>query len=129
MVQNIIIIDDNQTNIKLATMVLSKEGYNVYSVLSVKEGLELMKIHNVSLILMDAMMPEVDGYDGIKLIRADDRLKSIPILMVTAHYAENYNEEKAIEAGADDYLAKPYNIKDLIAKTKKLTNINKSVEK
>ncbi|MFA6138018.1 MAG: response regulator [Sulfurimonas sp.] len=128
MAQNIIIIDDNPQNIKVAKLVLSKEGYNVYSELSVKDGLKMMKIHKMSLVLMDVMMPGIDGFDGVRLIREDESLRLIPIIMVTALSTKD-DVIKALKAGADDYLAKPYNIKDLVAKTKHLTNISAFIEK
>ena len=128
MAQNIIIIDDNPHNTKLAKLVLSKEGYNVYSELSVKDGLNSMKMHKMSLVLMDVMMPGIDGFEGVRLIREDENLRLIPIIMVTA-LSTKEDVLKALKAGADDYLAKPYNIKDLVAKTKHLTNISAFIEK
>ncbi|MFA6196272.1 MAG: response regulator [Sulfurimonas sp.] len=128
MAQNIIIIDDNPHNIKIASMVLSKEGYKVYSELSVQDGLRVMKTHKMSLVLMDAMMPNIDGFEGVKLIKADENLRLIPIIMVTA-LSTKEDVLKALKVGADDYLVKPYNIKDLIIKTKHLTNISAFIEK
>lgn len=128
MAQNIIIIDDNPHNIKIASMVLSKEGYNIYSELSVEDGLKVMKTHKMSLVLMDAMMPNIDGFDGVRLIKADENLRLIPIIMVTA-LSTKEDVLKALKVGADDYLVKPYNIKDLVIKTKHLTNISAFIEK
>ncbi|MDO8455271.1 MAG: response regulator [Sulfurimonas sp.] len=128
MAQNIIIIDDNPHNIKVASLVLSKEGYNVYSALSVKEGLHVMKTYKISLVLMDINMPKIDGFEGVKLIKMDEQLRYIPILMVTALSTKD-DVIKALKAGADDYLVKPYNIKDLVTKTKHLTSISAFIEK
>lgn len=119
MTKNIIIIDDNLDNIKLASLVLKKEGYNVFSALCVKDGIKIMKEHKVSLILLDIMMPDIDGIHGIRLIKKEDELKNIPILMLTAISTKDY-VLKALDAGADDYLAKPYNLRILVKKTKKL---------
>ena len=128
MAQNIIIIDDKPDNIKVALLVLSKEGYNVFSAISVKEGMEIMKKHRMSLVLMDVMMPVINGFEGVKLIKKDKELRRIPILMVTA-LSEKDDVMQAIKVGADDYLVKPYNINDLSEKTKYLTNISAFVEK
>jgi len=128
MAQNIIIIDDKLENIKVASLVLSKEGYNVFSGFSVKEGLTLMKKHKMSLILMDVMMPDIDGFKGVQLIKEDKNLRCIPIIMLTA-LSEKNHVIKAIKVGADDYLTKPYNIKDLVEKTKRLTNISAFIER
>lgn len=128
MAQNIIIIDDNRDNIKLASLILQKEGYTVFSELSVKDGIKTMKEHRMSLILLDIMMPDIDGLAGIKLIKQDDELRCIPILMITAISTKDY-VLKALDAGADDYLSKPYNIKDLTVKTKHLLTISTFVKK
>jgi DNA-binding response OmpR family regulator len=128
MAQNIIIIDDNPQNIKVAELVLSKEGYKVYSEMSVMGGLHIMKMHKMSLVLMDVMMPGIDGFEGVRLIKEDENLRLIPIIMVTALSTKS-DVVKALKAGADDYLAKPYNIKDLVAKTKHLTSLSGFIEK
>jgi DNA-binding response OmpR family regulator len=128
MAQNIIIIDDNRDNIKLASLILQKEGYTVFSELSVKSGIKTMKEHKMSLILLDIMMPGVDGLEGIKLIKEDEELRCIPILMMTAISTKDY-VLKALDAGADDYLSKPYNIKDLTGKTKHLVSISTFIKK
>lgn len=120
MSKNIIIIDDNLDNIKLASLVLKKEGYNVLSALCVKDGLKTMREHRVSLILLDIMMPGIDGITGIKLIKEERDLRNIPIIMLTAISTKDY-VLKALNAGANDYLAKPYNLQRLVEKTKKLT--------
>lgn len=128
MAKNIIIIDDNPNNIKLASMVLQKEGYTVFSDLCVKEALKTMKLHRMHLVLMDIMMPEINGIEGVKLMKQDSTLRHIPILMVTALSSKS-DVVKALQAGADDYLVKPYNIKNLVVKTKSLTNISAFIEK
>lgn len=128
MAQNIIIIDDNQDNIKLASLILLKEGYNVFSALCVKDGIKTMKEHGVSLILMDIMMPYIDGIEGIKHIKQEEELRYIPILILSAISTKEY-VLKALNAGADDYLAKPYNLKDLVAKIKELITINAFIGK
>lgn len=128
MAQNIIIIDDNLDNIKLASLVLKKEGYNVLSALCVKDGIKTMHEHKVSLIMLDIMMPDIDGFEGIKLIKEEENLRHIPILMLTAISTKDY-VLKALNAGADDYLAKPYNLKHLVSKTKNLIYISTFIEK
>lgn len=121
--KNIMIIDDEPDNIKVASLVLKKEGYKVFSRQSVREGLEVMKEHRMSLVLMDAMMPDINGFEGIKLIKEDKNLRCIPILMLTALSAKD-DVIKAVKNGADDYLVKPYNIQDLIIKVKNLVAIS-----
>lgn len=128
MAQNIIIIDDNHDNIKLASLILQKEGYNVFSELSVRKGIQTMKEHRMSLVLLDIMMPDINGLDGIELIKNEQELRCIPILMLTAISTKDF-VLKALKAGADDYLAKPYNVKDLTQKSKHLLGISTFIEK
>jgi DNA-binding response OmpR family regulator len=126
--KNILIIDDNSENIKLASMILKKEGYSVFSGLSVDDGLKILRKTSISLILMDIMMPFVDGIAGVKIIKKDKKLKCIPILMLTA-VSDMDNVLNAINAGADDYLVKPYNIKDFTTKVKNLSNISMFIQR
>lgn len=119
----ILIIDDNEDNIKLASKILKKEGYSVLSAFSVIDGLKILKENTISLVLMDIMMPVIDGISGVKIMKKDNDLKCIPILMLTA-ISEKSNVINAINAGADDYLTKPYNIKDLTTKVKNLSTIS-----
>lgn len=114
----IIIIDDNLDNIKLASMILKKEGYTVLSALSVIDGIKAMKEHKISLILLDIMMPDIDGINGLKLIKKEKDFRDIPIIMLTAISTKDY-VLKALNAGADDYLAKPYKLQTLVEKTKR----------
>lgn len=124
---NIMIIDDNRDNIRLATMVLKKEGYSVFSALSVMEGIEIMRQLNISLIILDIMMPDIDGISGINLIKQEKELESVPILMLTAISTRDY-VLKAFNAGANDYMKKPYNLDTLVSKTKNLINTDEIIE-
>ena len=126
--KNIIIIDDTPDNIKVASLILNKEGFSVYSALSVKQAFKIMQKHKMSLVLMDAMMPDIDGFEGVELIREFRSFRCIPVLMVTA-LSEKEDVVKAIKSGADDYLTKPYNTCDLVDKVKSLTKISAFIER
>jgi CheY-like chemotaxis protein len=85
----------------------------VYNAENGKEGIEVLKkTPGVEIVLMDIMMPELDGYDTIRIIRGQEQFKDLPIIAVTAK-AMKEDREKCLEAGASDYIAKPVNVEQL----------------
>jgi signal transduction histidine kinase/ActR/RegA family two-component response regulator len=112
--KKVLIVDDDIRNIFALTSALEREGLIV---LHAENGLDAMEALNrhpeISLILMDLMMPELDGYDTIRLIRGQKRFRDIPIIGVTAR-AMKGDRDKCLEAGASDYLAKPVNVQQLL---------------
>src|SRR5215217_8770072 len=102
----ILIVDDLPQNIRLLEAVLTPRGYDVASAASGAEALERVAAGGVGLVLLDILMPEMDGYEVCRRIRADEASRFLPVVMVTA----SGEQEKlaAIEAGADDLIAKPF---------------------
>lgn len=110
----IIIIDDDKRNIFALSMVLKSRGFNCLSAQSFKEGLEILEQNPVlKLVLMDMMMPEIDGYQGIALLKNYENLKDLPVIAITAQ-AMTGDKERCMEAGADGYISKPVNIDHLM---------------
>ncbi|MCG8379086.1 MAG: response regulator [Proteobacteria bacterium] len=102
----ILIVDDEQTNIKVLADILS-DTYNISVALSGKEALQLIKSGlNPNLILLDVMMPEMDGFSVCKELKADKKTNEIPIIFVTA-LDDEINEEIGLKLGAVDYIYKP----------------------
>lgn len=95
-------------------------GYEVSLAENGEEGLKILREERFDLIIMDAMMPVMDGYEATRQIRADARLKSIPICFLSAR-ALPQDRERANEVGANDYLIKPFEIDRLVAMVKKWT--------
>lgn len=93
-------------------------GYQVAYAENGQEALEKLKSNLPDLILMDALMPVMDGFEATHLIKADPRLKNIPVVFLTA-LAGPGDKEKAIASGAEDYLVKPFEVADLISLIKK----------
>ncbi len=120
--KEILIIDDDSKNIFALSAVLKARKYGCLSALSAKEGLSLM-VHNpnIGVVLMDMMMPEMDGYEAISLMKSDDQLKDIPVIAVTAQ-AMTGDRQKCLEAGADGYISKPVNVDELLQLLNEILN-------
>ena len=102
----ILIVDDNLINLKLAKILLSIEGYEIRTATDAKEALNILETFKPKLILMDIQLPEIDGLELTRQLKADQRYKNIIILALTA-YAMKGDKEKALQAGCDGYIAKP----------------------
>jgi CheY-like chemotaxis protein len=108
--KNILIIDDDSRNIFALSAVLRARGYTVYSAASVSEAVELIRSGNgIGIILMDMMMPDMDGYEAIPRIKNLPEVEVMPIIAVTAQ-AMKGDRERCLDAGADDYLSKPVDV-------------------
>ncbi|WBB61749.1 HAMP domain-containing protein [Streptomyces sp. WMMC500] len=113
--RQVLIVDDDIRNVFALTHMLGRVGISVKYAENGREGLELLdRWPEISLVLMDIMMPEIDGYEVIRTIRATPRLAGMPIIALTAK-AMPGDREKAIEAGADGYVPKPVNVDRLLA--------------
>ena len=110
-----LIVDDDIRNIFALASALEQHGMNVLTAESGKDGIELLKNNSdVDVVLIDIMMPELDGYDTIRIMRQLERFKDLPIIAITAKAMQG-DREKCIEAGATDYLAKPVNTEQLMS--------------
>ena len=107
--KTVLIVEDNELNMKLFHDLLDAHGYNILQTKDGMEALDIAREHHPDLILMDIQLPEVSGLEVTKWIKEDDNLKSIPIIAVTA-FAMKGDEEKIREGGCDDYFAKPISI-------------------
>jgi len=104
----ILVVDDNEMNRDLLTRRLGLKGYEVLTAHDGLSALEILKSHRVDLVLLDIMMPNLDGYQVLENIKADEYLADLPVIMITA-VDEIDSAVKCIEMGADDYLTKPFN--------------------
>jgi CheY-like chemotaxis protein len=115
----ILIIDDDPRNIYALKMVLKARGYNCETATNFDDAVEILKSgKDVKLVLMDMMMPDVDGYESIAHLKSSEEFKNLPIIAVTAQ-AMAGDKEKCLEAGADGYVSKPINIDHLLVFTDK----------
>jgi CheY-like chemotaxis protein len=106
----ILLIDDDTRNIFALSAVLRSRGYKVITAASAQEGIDTMrKESGIAVVLLDMMMPDMDGYEALRIIKAEDMLSKIPVFAVTAQ-AMVGDQERCLEAGADKYLAKPVDV-------------------
>ena len=119
MAEKILIVDDDVDTLKLVGLMLQKQGYQIIAANSGMQGLSLAEAENPDLILLDVMMPEMDGYEVTKRLRANKLTANTPILMFTAK-TQLDDKVTGFEAGADDYLTKPTHPTELSAHIKAL---------
>jgi CheY-like chemotaxis protein len=113
--RTVLLVDDDSRNIFALSSVLERRGMRVLTATTGREAIELMEsTPNLAIVLMDIMMPEMDGYQTIEKIRENPDYRRMPIVALTAK-AMKGDREKCLEAGASDYLAKPVNVEQLLA--------------
>lgn len=111
----ILIVEDDEKNLKLFRDLLQVSGYTTLEATDGEQGVELAREEKPDLMLMDIQMPVMDGLEATKLLKNDDVTKDIPIVALTA-YAMQGDEEKMREAGFDGYISKPIDIKGFLKK-------------
>lgn len=124
--KNILIVDDNSTNILLMAAILEEEGFkNIVSASSAIEAYDILETQNINVILMDIVMPEIDGLEATEAIRSNQKYDQTPIIMVTA-IDDDETLKRSFDLGAVDFVRKPVNKVELIAR---LTTTLQSQEK
>jgi CheY-like chemotaxis protein len=111
---DILIVEDNPVNQKLIAFLLTRAGYTYEVAENGAIALEKLERNQFKLVLMDMMMPVMNGYDATRAIRANPKIKQVPIIALTAN-AMKGEDEKCREAGCNDYLAKPYSKDQILA--------------
>ena len=114
---NVLIVDDVVENIQIAMNILREENYNFTFALSGEEALSLIQSNKYDIILLDIMMPNMDGYTVCQQIKKDENSKDIPIIFLTAK-ADIDSISKGFELGASDYLIKPFHAEELLARVR-----------
>ncbi len=113
--QKILVVDDERDIVDLISYCLTKEGYQVYQAYNGKEGIEVAKQVNPDLIILDVMMPEMDGIEACRLMRSMPEFKQTFMVFLTAR-SEEYSEIAGFNVGADDYIAKPIKPRALMSR-------------
>jgi len=118
----VLVVDDTERNVKLLADLLTFKGYAVVTASGGKEALERIAAEQPDLVLLDVMMPDMNGYDVCRKIREAPATATLPVVMVTALDPAN-ERVKGIEAGADDFLSKPINQAELLARVRSLLRV------
>ena len=113
--KRILVIEDTEDNRQIIRDLLSSVGYELIEAVDGAEGVAKAQCHHPDLILMDIQLPQIDGYEATRRIRAIPELAGVPIIAVTS-YALSGDEAKTREAGCDGYVAKPFSPRQLLAK-------------
>ncbi len=119
--KTVLVVEDNELNMKLFHDLLEAHGYNI---LQTKDGMDALRIareHKPDLILMDIQLPEVSGLEVTKWLKEDEDLKSIPVIAVTA-FAMKGDEEKIREGGCEAYIAKPISVTNFLETVRRFLN-------
>ena len=111
----ILVIEDNEDNRRIVRDLLTSAGYEVIEAVTGQEGVTEAETQGPELILMDIQLPDFDGYEATRRIKANPTLSAIPIIAVTS-YALSGDDVKAFEAGCDAYVTKPFSPRELLAK-------------
>ena len=109
MAKTVLVVEDNELNMKLFHDLLEANGYNIVQTRNGLEAIDLAREHRPDLILMDIQLPEVSGLEVTKWLKEDDSLKSIPVVAVTA-FAMKGDEERIRQGGCEAYLSKPISV-------------------
>ena len=121
--KNILCIEDEQEMIDLIRLILGQRGYEVTGAAGGKEGLEKLQENPPDLVLLDLMMPDIDGWEVYQQMKAEEKTKDIPVIVVTAK-AQNIDKVLGIHiAKVDDYIAKPFSPQDLLNSVEKILGV------
>ena len=115
--ERILVVEDNEMNMKLVRDVLQATGYATLEATSGEEAIEVARTHAPALVLMDVQLPGIDGIEALARLRRDEQTTSIPVLALTAQ-AMSGDREQFLDAGFDGYLAKPVDVDELIQTVK-----------
>jgi two-component system, OmpR family, alkaline phosphatase synthesis response regulator PhoP len=115
--EKILVIDDEEHILELIKFNLENNGYKVITAVNGIQAVKLAKAELPQLVLLDLMLPGMDGYDVCKEIRKDNAISTMPIIMITAK-GEELDKILGLELGADDYITKPFSIRELLARVK-----------
>ena len=115
--RTVLVVDDHEDNRRILRDLLRSAGYEVLEATTGEDGVATAKAQPPDLILMDIQLPGIDGYEATRRIKADEAARRIPLIVVTS-YALSGDDAKALAAGADAYVAKPFSPRAMLAKVR-----------
>jgi two-component system alkaline phosphatase synthesis response regulator PhoP len=117
MVQRILVVDDDKEIVRLVRAYLEQSGYQVLVAYDGETALHILRRERPDLVVLDLMLPDRDGWDVTRVVRGDSTLADTPIIMLTAR-VEDHDKIVGLELGADDYVAKPFNPREVVARVR-----------
>jgi two-component system phosphate regulon response regulator PhoB len=124
MLANVLLVEDEKSIITLIKYNLEKEGFKVFCAETGEDALKIIKEKTLDVVILDWMLPDVSGIEVCRQIKKDKKLKNVPVLILTAK-GEPDDKIKGLEVGADDYVTKPFNNKELLLRIKSLIKRSK----
>jgi two-component system, OmpR family, phosphate regulon response regulator PhoB len=124
MLANVLLVEDEKSIVTLIKYNLEKEGFKVFCAETGEDALKIIKEKTLDVVILDWMLPDVSGIEVCRQIKKDKKLKNIPVLILTAK-GEPDDKIKGLEVGADDYVTKPFNNKELLLRIKSLIKRSK----
>lgn len=121
----ILLVEDNEMNLDMLSRRLERRNFEIVIAMDGAQGVELTKIHQPDLILMDMSLPVMDGWEATRRIKADATTKHIPIIALTAHAIAG-DRERCLAAGCDEYESKPVKFPRLLAKIEQMLGLESS---
>jgi two-component system alkaline phosphatase synthesis response regulator PhoP len=115
MAQRILVVDDDREIVRLLRAYLEQAGYQIFAAYDGETALHIIRRERPDLVVLDLMLPDCDGWDVTRVVRSDPGLAATPILMLTAR-VEDHDKIVGLEMGADDYVSKPFNPREVIAR-------------
>lgn len=124
----VLAVDDEEHILELIAYNLSANGFEVLTAMSIKEADSILEKQAIDLMLLDVMLPDIDGMTALKKYRSNDSTKDMPIIMITAK-AEEIDKVIGLELGADDYITKPFSLREVVARVNAVVRRNQRVLK
>ncbi len=128
MKKKILIADDNPDNVELLRKRLSAQGYQIAAAFDGEEALQAVLKENPDLLILDIMMPKLDGYEVLRRLKKQDEYRNLPVILLTAK-KEIPDKLKGLDIGADDYITKPFNPQELLARVRSLMSLREEQER
>ncbi|MBM4289461.1 MAG: response regulator [Deltaproteobacteria bacterium] len=128
MKKKILIADDNPDNVELLRKRLNSQGYDTVAAFDGEEALQVVMKENPDLLILDIMMPKLDGYEVLRHLKQQEEYRNLPVIMLTAK-KEIPDKLKGLDIGADDYVTKPFNPQELLARVRSLLSLREEQER
>ena len=121
----LLVIDDELGILDTLRILLKGEGYEVITALDGEQGLEKAREEKPDLVVLDIMMPKLDGYETCRMLKSDERTRNIPVILLSAK-GRNIDQKVGFEVGADDYIVKPFSPRKLVERINTILGQNSS---